>query len=152
MALILEWIRMYETALWWLGILSFVTFVGTLVFIPILVVRIPNDYFMQKKGNPHGYYRKHIILGPVSLIVKNFFGIVFVFSGLAMLVLPGQGFITILIGMMLIDFPGKRALERRVIQQHSVLRSINWIRFKAGRQPLQIPERTFTSGDNSKKG
>ena len=143
---------MYETALWWLGILSFVTFVGTLVFIPILVVRIPNDYFMQKKGNPRRYYRKHIVLGPISLIIKNFFGIVFVFSGLAMLVLPGQGLITIFIGIMLIDFPGKRALELRVIQQPSVLRSINWIRSKANRQSLQVPERTSTAGGNSKKG
>ncbi|MDY7034238.1 MAG: PGPGW domain-containing protein [Thermodesulfobacteriota bacterium] len=152
MALILEWIRMYETALWWLGILSVVTFMGTLVFIPILAVRIPNDYFMQKKENPHGYYRKHMVLGPIFLIVKNFFGMVFVFSGLVMLVLPGQGLITILIGIMLIDFPGKRALERWVIQQPSVLRSINWIRSKTDRQPLQVPERTFTADDNSKKG
>jgi hypothetical protein len=56
-------------------------------------------------------------------------------------VLPGQGVITILIGVMMVDFPGKFLLERRIVQYPSVLRAINWMRTKAHRRPLQVPPR-----------
>jgi len=47
--MILEWVRIHEIAFWWIGILSMATFVGTLIIIPILVVRIPADYFNHEK-------------------------------------------------------------------------------------------------------
>jgi hypothetical protein len=69
------------------------------------------------------------------------FGIIFILAGLAMLVLPGQGIITVLIGIMMVDFPGKFALERRIVQHPRVLRAINWMRTTARRRPLQVPLR-----------
>jgi UPF0716 family protein affecting phage T7 exclusion len=72
------------------------------------------------------------------VIAKNLLGYIFVVAGILMLMLPGQGFLTILIGITLIDFPGKYALERWIVSHGSVLRSINWIRRQAGRPPLVL--------------
>ena len=42
--------------------------------------------------------------------LRNAVGLVLVTAGLAMLVLPGQGIITLLVGIILMDFPGKHRL------------------------------------------
>jgi len=60
-------------------------------------------------------------------------------AGIIMLVLPGQGIFTILIGIMLLNFPGKYRLERWIVARRPVLRSINWLRRRAGRAPL-VPD------------
>jgi len=70
------------------------------------------------------------------LISKNLLGCVIVLLGIAMLVLPGQGILTIVIGLVLINFPGKYRLERWIITRGPVLRAINLIRQRSGRQPL----------------
>ncbi len=60
-----------------------------------------------------------------------------------MLILPGQGLLTMLIGMTLVNFPGKFALERSIVSRPSVANTLNRIREAAGKQRLQLPE----SGD-----
>lgn len=55
-----------------------------------------------------------------------------------MLVTPGQGVLTILIGLSLLDLPGKRAVERRLIGNPAVLRAVNALRAKAHRPPLRL--------------
>ena len=60
-------------------------------------------------------------------------------AGIAMLALPGQGILTILVGITLLNFPGKRRLELRIVRQRRVLRAINWMRAKAKRPPLVLP-------------
>jgi len=45
MAFLIEWFQANDTVLWWLGGISLVTFVGTLIAVPIVVIRIPSDYF-----------------------------------------------------------------------------------------------------------
>ena len=130
----LEWIEANRT--WLLG-LTVVTFVGSLIAVPVLVARIPADYFMHDKPQPQ---RRHPALRVLVLAVKNLFGAVFVVAGIAMLITPGQGLLTILIGLMLLDFPGKRALELRIVRQPAVLQAINWIRAKANRPDLEVPQ------------
>jgi hypothetical protein len=49
--------------------------------------------------------------------------------------------ITVLIGLTLINFPGKRDLEIKIIQQESVHKVVNWIRAKAGKPPVEVPQR-----------
>ena len=139
--MIFEWVRIHETALWWIGTLSMATLIGTLIVIPILVVRIPANYFRRERQNPDSCFRaKHPITCLIGFVLKNLLGIIFVLAGFAMLLLPGQGFITILIGVMLLNFPGKFALERRIVQQRAVLRAINWMRAKANQPVLQVLE------------
>jgi archaellum biogenesis protein FlaJ (TadC family) len=134
-----EWIPVSETTLWWLGVVSLLTFVGTLVVLPFLVARIPADYFVRDRQYRSASREQHIALHVLGLVVKNVVGVVFVLAGVAMLVLPGQGILTILIGLSLMNFPGKHALERRFVQQPTVLQAINWMRYKAGQPPLAVP-------------
>jgi hypothetical protein len=136
---ILDWFHAHETLLWWLGTLSAFTFVGSLLAIPWLVVRIPADYSLHRRSFFKLDETAHHLLRGFVMVLKNFIGIVFLLLGVAMLVLPGQGIITILIGLIFIDFPGKFALERRIIKIRSVHRAINWMRTRASRSPLILP-------------
>ena len=133
------WLRGHESVLWWLGALSIVTFVGTLMALPLVVARLPPDYFTHD----HRPSRRHHAQSTGSHVLwrlgKNLLGILIVLAGVAMLLLPGQGILTILIGLMLLDFPGKRKLERRLVQQPSVWRAINWMRAKAHQPALELP-------------
>jgi hypothetical protein len=135
-----EFFHLHENALWLIGTLSLFAFVVTLVAIPMLVIHIPADYFTREKRYPNESPRKHSLLHFGGLILRNFIGIVFIVAGIAMLVLPGQGIITLLIGLMLLNFPGKLALERRIIKHQSVLRAMNWMRFKAQKPALELPK------------
>jgi len=149
--MIVEWVRIHEIAFWWIGILSMATFVGTLIIIPILAVRIPADYFKHEKQKPDHFYRRYSFIRILVLALKNLLGLIFIIAGLAMLFLPGQGFITILIGIMMLNFPGKFTLEQRIVQQPNVLRAVNWMRTKADRPVLEVPKLNRTKrGDISK--
>ncbi len=118
-----------------LGVSSIVFFVGSLIAIPIVLVRLPADYFHDH--HPRVWLRnRHPALRMMAMVLKNFVGVVFLLAGIAMLVLPGQGLLTMLIGLSLLDFPGKRKLQRKLIGQPAVLGTINKIRQKFGRPPL----------------
>jgi hypothetical protein len=67
-------------------------------------------------------------------------GLVFLLAGFAMLFLPGQGILTMLIGISLMDFPGKRMLERKLVGRPAVLKTINMMRAKFDRPPLTVAE------------
>jgi hypothetical protein len=150
--MILEWIRIHATAFWWISALSMVTFIVTLIIIPILVIRIPADYFRPKKQKTKPCYKNHFkTICFIGLVLKNLLGIIFILTGAAMLFLPGQGFITIMIGIMMLNFPGKSAIEQRIVQQPTVLHTINWIRGKASRPVLQIPELSLLEGKDKEK-
>ena len=137
---IFNWMKDLLAEYWWLGIISIVTFIGTIVALPIILIKIPEDYFIHDKENP--YHPENIpkSLRLFFLIIKNICGGVFLLFGIILLLLPGQGIITILIGISFINFPGKKKLERKIIMQPVVFNAINAIRKRAGYLPLQIPE------------
>ena len=132
----IEWFQGNETAIWWLAASAIITFMATLIVVPILIVRIPPDYFSRKKLHGKRWANLHPIVRAMLVLGKNVLGAIFVVAGLIMLVLPGQGIFTILIGIMLLNFPGKYRLERWIVARRPVLRSINWLRRRAGRAPL----------------
>ena len=124
-------------ALLFLGILSAVLFVGSLIVIPILLVRLPVDYFDERQ--PRVWLQGYPAVIRIStFVIKNLVGVVFVVAGIAMLVLPGQGILAILIGLSFVDFPGKRRLERSLLGRPMVLHAINSIRTRFGKPPLVI--------------
>lgn len=125
--------------IWMLSSLSLVTFVGTLIMIPLIVARIPADYFVRRQDNPSLHYIKRSNLRHLYLAFKNLVGIIFILAGMAMLFLPGQGIITIFIGIMLMNFPGKRMLTLHIVRKEKVFRAINWMRAKVQQPPLQLP-------------
>ena len=119
--------------------LSIVSFVGSLIAIPWILVRLPQDYFCEH--HPRTWMKDHHpILRLIALGVKNVIGWLLLLGGIAMLVLPGQGLLTILIGVSLMDFPGKRAIERKLVSRPMVLQAINHIRQRFDRPPLLIDE------------
>jgi len=128
-----------ETVIRWLVIVSVTTFVLTLVIVPLILIRLPSDYFVRNERVPVVLHSRHPVLRVVLLAGKNMFGGVLLLGGIAMLVLPGQGLLTMLLGLSLIDFPGKFALERKLVRRRAVHRSINWIRRKAHNEPMEIP-------------
>jgi hypothetical protein len=145
--MLFEWLQAHELILWGVGALSMVMFVGTLVIIPLLIVRIPTDYFVRERRRAHGSRTQFSALRLLGRVLKNILGSIFILMGVAMLVLPGQGVITILLGIMLMNFPGKHALERRIVQQPTVLSAINWVRARAHRPPLLLTPMAIPASD-----
>lgn len=127
-----------ESLLLILGIISVLFFIITLTVIPWLILQIPKDYFTEDKRHPLLNEMHHPLIKIILLILKNLAGVFFLLLGVALLVLPGQGLLTILLGMVLIDFPGKYKLQRWFVQHKSILHSINWLRKKGNRPPIQI--------------
>lgn len=119
---------------------SIITFVATLIVVPWLLIRLPSDYFIRDQRVPTELRRRHPVIRLSLLIGKNLLGGVLLLGGLAMLVTPGQGVLSILIGISLLDFPGKFWLERKIVCKRPVHRAIDWIRRKAGREPMIIPD------------
>ena len=123
-------------ALWvGVGIGSVVMFVGTLLAVPRLVARLPVDYFVGSSP-PARAGSKRPMLTFFARLLRNALGLGFVLAGVAMLVLPGQGILTLLIGIALTDFPGKRRLERRIVRQRHIRKSLQWLRRRAEVEPL----------------
>jgi hypothetical protein len=135
----LAWITDNGTLLGALGLVGVVSLIATVALLPYLVVRIPEDYFLHRHRR-HDYTRdRHPVLHHAIVVLKNAVGLTLILAGIAMLVLPGQGLLTLLIGLMLTDFPGKYALERRIVGQPGVLRAVNWLRQRAGHGPVLAP-------------
>lgn len=134
----IEWIQANDALLLSLAGTSTLVFVATLLAVPWFAARIPQDYFAHGRRHRVPWADQHPALRGVLIAAKNLLGAVFVVVGLALLVLPGQGLLTILAGIILLDLPGKYRLERWVIGRRPVLRSINWLRRRAGRPPLII--------------
>jgi hypothetical protein len=134
------WIEGHQGLLLSLAGLSVLMFVGSLIALPILLARIPEDYFVDPKRHATRLKRMHPLLYLSLRILKNLVGWMLVLAGILMLVLPGQGILTIIMGLVLSDFPGKFALERRLASDHRILSGINWIRWRSGHAPLLPPQ------------
>ncbi len=116
-----------------IGVVSAFLFVVSLIAIPFLVAKIPVDYFSDK---PVEWQRETTWKTVCIRILKNTAGALILLAGVIMLATPGQGILTILLGIILIDFPNKRYWEKRFISQPQVLKSINWLREKRSAAPL----------------
>lgn len=119
-----------EAAMWVSGA-SAAMFVGTLLLVPWLVKRAPSDYFVREEEAARGSWPR--------LVLRNLAGALLVALGLLMLLLPGQGLLTLLIGVCLMDLPGKRALVRKLAQKPSVWRALGYLRERAHVPPFEHP-------------
>jgi hypothetical protein len=115
---------------------SVISFIGSLIIIPWLIIRLPEGYFVGTERRLSKTKNQHPAVYLSAKIAKNIIGALLVILGLIMLLLPGQGILTILIGLSLMDFPGKYAFERFLLSRTTVTKSINWIRRKAKKTPL----------------
>lgn len=102
-----------------------------------VVVWLPADHFRRREGAASWWYRNRVLRFPV-LIAKNLAGLTLVPLGFVMLLGPGPGLVVLIIALSLLDFPGKRTLERKLIGRPAVLRSLNDLRAGFGRPPLTL--------------
>ena len=135
----LRWAVEHPNALAWAFGMSLVLLAGSLVLIPVLIARMRPDYFVAANPDEHTWLGRHRVARATARALKNVLGGALLLAGVAMMVLPGQGIITVLAALSLLEFPGKRALELRLIRKTYVSKAINWIRAQSGHPPLIIP-------------
>lgn len=131
----------YTSLFEWLGLLSVVTFLVSLLLIPFLISRASVDYFRMHQIVIEQRHRRHPVIAFLIKIIRNSLGSLLCLVGFIMLFLPGQGIITILIGISLLDVPGKQKALNVLIHRPTIQHALNWIRQKAGRPPFHFPEK-----------
>jgi hypothetical protein len=131
MSSLLDWLAPHQQLLLWVGAASLIIFTLSLLSLPWLVAQIPEDYFLTKI-RPIG--DRNILV----LWTKNLIGYGLILAGILMLLLPGQGILTTVTGVLLIDYPGKFRLERQIARKPAILKSLNWLRAKAHKPPLIV--------------
>ena len=131
------WLQSHESFLEWAVLLSLLMMAATLFAVPLIIVRLPSGY-LNEEDNQLSEIQP--IWRRPYLIFKNIIGATLVLAGLAMLILPGQGLLTLIVGLGLMNFPGKRRLIRRIILQRRVLQTINRLRAGANKEPLAMPD------------
>ena len=116
-----------------------ITFVGNLAIVSFILVKLPPDYFAKS-------HKTKLWSGPnpavhaAKVIGKNILGVVLVLLGIVMSVpgVPGQGLLTVFLGIMLLDFPGKRSVEQKLLKRRAIQNAITRLRHKFGKPPLEL--------------
>lgn len=123
-------------------LLTTVASIVYLIVISYIITQMDKRYFIRKKISADDARKKpHLTLMNSSVncvvnVVKIIVGLYLLVCGIVMLVLPGQGLVTMLIGLSLIPFPGKNKIEQNILSRKSVRSSLNWIRIKANKEPF----------------
>lgn len=125
--------------LWWGLAISLVLFAGSLVLVTLVVISWSSDHFKRGKALPF-WENRHPIVRVTGYLLKNLAGVVLVALGIVMALpgVPGQGLLTALIGLTLINFPGKRDVERRLIARPTILKAVNRLRARFHKPTLEI--------------
>jgi len=148
----MDFLSDWQQPLLWASGLSLFALLATLIAVPWVVTRLPQDYFCREERVVWHWRTEEPVFARVVAALKNILGLLLVVLGLIMLLTPGQGILTLLIGLLLMNFPGKYRLERWLVMRQGVLRGLNWLRHKRGHPPFDVPMRhagTDSSGDTS---
>jgi hypothetical protein len=134
----LDWLRHHAgltgiLVVAWIGVL-----VGSVWAVRWFLLSIPPDHFTKPHAPLEQWKHYHPVLRWTILIGKNLLGLALALAGVVMLFTPGQGILAILLGVSLIDIPGKRTVERKIIERPAVLRLVNAMRAGAGKPPLEF--------------
>ncbi len=138
------WREWFAARMSWRGVawgvgLFLVTFSASLAVTAWMLVRLPADYF-SPAHKPELFAGRSRAVRVAGVIGKNLLGVVLLVLGILMSLpgVPGQGILTILLGIMLMDFPGKRKLEHKIVSRPSVLNTVNRIRARFDKPPLEL--------------
>jgi hypothetical protein len=137
---IISWSSMNSDLLFLLGSLSIFILIISVFMMVLIISFLPEDYFKSENRNLISSVQnsRYPLLKLLVLITKNFFGVLLFLSGILMLVLPGQGILTIITGLVFMDYPGKYKFERKLLRQKGVINSINWIRSRLSKPSLKV--------------
>ena len=123
-----------------LGVLLFVgTFLINLAIVSFILVKIPPDYFKEDRKTEFWSGRRPF-LNAARVIGKNILGVFLIALGIVLSLpgVPGQGLLTILLGIVLVDFPGKRGLERKLLNRPGIVKTIDRLRKRFNKPPLEL--------------
>jgi len=129
----------FEAWGWWIAIGSIIAFVASIAAIPHIVARIPVDYFQYEHRHKLDGQLRHPLVQLFIVSAKNLLGAVLVLAGLIMLFTPGQGLLSILFGLMIMNYPGKYRLECWIISRPLIFSAVNRMRRKQGKVDLLPP-------------
>lgn len=103
-----------------------------------MLAALPATYF-RDGGQPRPLPRGRGA-GLIGRVFRNVLGLALIILGflLSLPAVPGQGVLTMLIGLMLVDFPGKRRLEQKIVARPGVLEAMNRARAWLRRPPLVL--------------
>ena len=120
-------------------IFSVISLVLSIVGCAVLITFLPPDYFTETN---QGRHIKNPILRFFLSVLKNLVGGLLIVVGALLAVpgIPGQGLLTILSGLIISDFPGKKRLARKIIRIRAVYLAANKIRQRFNRPPLILVE------------
>lgn len=102
------------------------------------VVWIDHDHFVSER--PSLVHVRSPALRITLRIGRNLLGLLLVCMGILLSLpgVPGQGLLTIFVGLLLVDFPGKRRILLRIVRRRAILRSINKVRARFHKEPLEV--------------
>jgi len=142
-----DWTNYVLPGSWWdvligLGVFA-VSFIVSLATVVWVVLKLPADYFRDPpEHNQQGTSASNLPTRIMIALVRNLLGLLLVVAGVILSLpgVPGQGILTIILGLMLMQFPGKRYLEKRFLAQPRVLAILNRIRRRYGRDSFLPPD------------
>jgi hypothetical protein len=132
---LLDWLKANDGLFALLGLFGLGLFLISLLVFPLIIIFLPHDYFVRPQT-------AFATLNPFRMllrVLKNAFGCVLIVAGVLMLFLPGQGLLSLLLGVSLVQFPGKRRFELRLLRLQGIRKSVAWVRQKANRRPVILP-------------
>ena len=140
----MEWLAEFWASLTVTKVLiGFGLFLASLIFsfaaIAIVMVNIPANYFSTHYQQDFMPNSPWLVRWGV-VIAKNLFGFFLILLGIVLSLpgVPGQGVLTILLGLIMLDIPGKRPLEAKIIKRPAVLGAANQLRARYGKEPLVL--------------
>jgi hypothetical protein len=133
-----DWFKDHDEIVGWLIGASVLMLVVSVAAVGWVIVRVPADYFAREHPGGGQWAHRHPIIRVALIAGKNLLGLVLFVAGILMLVLPGQGVLTIVVGLLLLDIPGRHRLVMWIVRRPAVLHSLNWIRERAGREPFFV--------------
>jgi hypothetical protein len=121
---------------WWGLAFSVGMGLGTLAIATAVVVAWPANRFTHGPRPS----QNHVVIRALGAVLRNLLGVVLVVVGLVMALpgVPGQGVLTMIIGLTLVDFPGKLEIERRILKHPRILGPINKLRARFDRPPIEL--------------
>src|SRR6185503_19212328 len=133
----------FFSGLTWRGVLFWVLiFVGTffvnLGIVSVVLVKLPKDHFRSDKSNR--VTGSNATIRVLKVIGKNVAGWLLIALGIVLSLpgVPGQGLLTVLLGLMLVDFRGKDRLEQKLLSRPGIINTINRLRGRFGKPALEL--------------
>ncbi|RUO26993.1 hypothetical protein CWE09_09960 [Aliidiomarina minuta] len=130
-------VQAYQVLAPWIPLLTSISVLlalVSLILVPVLIVKMPDDYFLAARRRRHKSK-----VGFWYTLLRNFMALILLIAGVIMLFAPGQGLLTILVALAVSDVSGKYRMERWIILRPGVLKAINWVRKRYHKTPIKRP-------------